>query len=183
MSESEFSQVVRCILDLLALELLAEYRAALNQTSLQDGVATGGKNFSSGQRQLLALARGLLKLKSSSILILDESTANLGEQSAGCDVWSISTADDLPSVLFLDHASDAAIQEVLREKLGDVTMLVVAHRLRTVIECDKILVLDAGRVSYARLCPCFCLPLCGFADHIRPSATDNRPGCRVWRPR
>lgn len=47
--------------------------------SLDERVAKGGANFSAGQRQLLALARGMLKLKYSSILILDESTANLGE--------------------------------------------------------------------------------------------------------
>lgn len=41
-------------------------------TSLADGVAAGGANWSAGQRQLLALARGLLKLKESNILILDE---------------------------------------------------------------------------------------------------------------
>jgi ABC-type cobalamin/Fe3+-siderophores transport system ATPase subunit len=103
-------------------------------TSLEDGVSAGGKNFrsvfslsslstrarsykayradtcksySAGQRQLLALARGLLKLKNSSILLLDESTANL------------------------DHATDAAIQETLRSPVFDaVTTLIVAHRLR-----------------------------------------------------
>lgn len=48
--------------------------------SLDERVAKGGANFSAGQRQLLALARGMLKLKYSSILVLDESTANLGEQ-------------------------------------------------------------------------------------------------------
>jgi ABC-type taurine transport system ATPase subunit len=46
--------------------------------SLDERVAKGGANYSAGQRQLLSLARGLLKLRHSSILILDESTANLG---------------------------------------------------------------------------------------------------------
>ncbi|GAA5860378.1 hypothetical protein JCM8547_003484 [Rhodosporidiobolus lusitaniae] len=63
-------------------------------------VATeGGKNFSAGQCQLLALARGILKLKSSSILILDESTA------------------------LLDHATDERIQTTIREKMADATIL------------------------------------------------------------
>ena len=47
--------------------------------SLDERVAKGGANYSAGQRQLLSLARGLLKLRHSSILILDESTANLGQ--------------------------------------------------------------------------------------------------------
>lgn len=46
--------------------------------SLEMAVTESGKNFSAGERQLLALARGILKLQSSSILILDESTASLG---------------------------------------------------------------------------------------------------------
>jgi len=66
-----------------------------------------------GQRQLLALARGLLKLHNSSFLIMDESTANL------------------------DHATDQTIQNVLRTGLKDTQMLVIAHRLLTVVELDK----------------------------------------------
>ena len=82
-----------------------------------------GKNFSSGERQLLALARGLLKLKQgSNILLLDESTANL------------------------DAASDAAIQKTMTSQLAATTMLIIAHRLRTIIDADKVLMLDAGRV-------------------------------------
>ncbi|GMK57331.1 hypothetical protein CspeluHIS016_0401650 [Cutaneotrichosporon spelunceum] len=89
--------------------------------SLDEPVAAGGKNFSQGQRQLLALARGLLKLRQSSFLIMDESTANL------------------------DHATDATIQNVIRTGLEDTQMLVIAHRLMTVCGLDKILVLDHGR--------------------------------------
>lgn len=81
--------------------------------SLDENVATGGKNFSQGQRQLLAMARGLLKLHTSSFLIMDESTANL------------------------DHATDATIQNVLRKGLADTQMVVIAHRLMTVCGLDK----------------------------------------------
>jgi ABC-type dipeptide/oligopeptide/nickel transport system ATPase subunit len=97
--------------------------------SLEEKVAVGGKNFSEspnaflqnskltypgqGQRQLLALARGLLKLRHSSFLIMDESTANL------------------------DHATDQTIQNVLRTGLADTQMLVIAHRLMTVCGLDK----------------------------------------------
>lgn len=45
-----------------------------------------------------------------------------------------------------DHASDEAIQKILRENLQDTTMLIIAHRLRTIMDCDKILVLDHGKV-------------------------------------
>lgn len=59
--------------DLVALNGNATPEGEMSQvTSLSDGVAAGGANWSAGQRQLLALARGLLKLKESNILILDE---------------------------------------------------------------------------------------------------------------
>lgn len=91
--------------------------------SLDDEIAIGGSNLSSGEKQLLAVARALLKLQSgSSILVMDESTANL------------------------DNVTDAAIQKVLLEDLDGVTVLTIGHRLRTVINSDKILVLDSGRV-------------------------------------
>jgi ABC-type multidrug transport system fused ATPase/permease subunit len=114
--------------------------------SLDEMVAKGGANFSAGQRQLLALARGMLKLKYSSILVLDESTANLGKPDK--HVW-LDTATYTPPATRLhleDHKTDEAIQEVLRENLTGVTTLCIAHRLKTVIGFDKILVLDHGHV-------------------------------------
>ena len=92
--------------------------------SLDDKVDQNGKNFSAGQRQLLALARGLLKLSNakSNILLLDESTANL------------------------DSQTDQIIQKALRYNMKNVTILCVAHRLRTIADYDKILVLEKGKV-------------------------------------
>lgn len=92
-------------------------------TSLDAPIEQGGRNLSSGQRQLVALARGLLKMRDSRILILDESTANL------------------------DSASDRQIQRTIRTEMAPgATLLVIAHRLRTIIDFDKILVLDKGNV-------------------------------------
>lgn len=91
-------------------------------TSLDMPVEQGGKNFSAGQRQLLALARGLLKLSNSNIVLLDESTASL------------------------DATSDAAVQRTIRQEMQDATLLVVAHRIRGIVSFDKVLVLDAGKM-------------------------------------
>ncbi|KAL8276389.1 hypothetical protein RQP46_011187 [Phenoliferia psychrophenolica] len=90
--------------------------------SLEMAVLEGGKNFSAGQRQLLSLARGILKLSTSSILLLDESTASL------------------------DQATDERIQDTIRTQMSSATILCIAHRLRTIIDYDKILVLDQGEV-------------------------------------
>ncbi|KAI9219265.1 P-loop containing nucleoside triphosphate hydrolase protein [Blastocladiella britannica] len=88
--------------------------------TLESAVAAGGKNLSVGQRQLLSLARALVRR--SKLIIMDESTANV--------------SPDL----------DAKIQVTVRAEFTDSTILVIAHRLRTVCDFDKILVLDQGQV-------------------------------------
>ncbi|KAK0555362.1 Transporter of the ATP-binding cassette (ABC) [Tilletia horrida] len=91
--------------------------------SLDATVESGGKNFSAGQRQLIALARGLLKLRDSRILILDESTANL------------------------DSASDAAVQRTIRTEMApNATVITIAHRLRTLADHDLVAVLGRGKL-------------------------------------
>lgn len=84
-------------------------------------VSEGGKNFSQGQRQLLCLGRALLKR--TGIVLMDEATASV------------------------DFDTDKAIQKTIATEFSDSTILCIAHRLHTVIEYDRILVLDQGRID------------------------------------
>ncbi|KZT67108.1 multidrug resistance-associated ABC transporter [Daedalea quercina L-15889] len=90
--------------------------------TLDSPIASGGTNMSVGQRQILALARAIVR--QSKLLILDEATSAI------------------------DYATDAVIQASLRQELDKgVTLLTVAHRLQTIMDSDKIMVLDAGRIA------------------------------------
>ncbi|KAG0356750.1 hypothetical protein BGZ54_000613 [Gamsiella multidivaricata] len=88
--------------------------------SLDSPVSDGGQNFSQGQRQLLCMARALLR--QSRVIIMDEATASV------------------------DFATDEKIQTTIRNELGDSTLITVAHRLRTIMDYDRVLVLEQGRV-------------------------------------
>ncbi|QFZ26635.1 putative ATP-dependent bile acid permease [Clavispora lusitaniae] len=87
---------------------------------IESVITEGGNNLSQGQRQLMCLARSLLK--SPKVILLDEATASI------------------------DYKSDALIQQTIRDEFSSSTILTIAHRLRSIIDYDKILVMDAGRV-------------------------------------
>jgi ABC-type multidrug transport system fused ATPase/permease subunit len=98
---------------------LADFVAA-DPAGLGRQIHDGGKNVSVGQRQLICLARAVLR--GSRVIIMDEATASL------------------------DYASDQALQHTLRTALAGITLIIVAHRLHTIMDADAVVVLDDGRL-------------------------------------
>ena len=90
---------------------------------MQEGIDSiiyeGGKNFSGGQKQRLAIARALVKKPS--LIILDDSLSAL------------------------DYATDKKLRESLKENLKDTTTIIISQRISSIISADKILVLDDGK--------------------------------------
>lgn len=98
------------------------------QLRLDAPVVTNGENFSQGQRQVLSLARALCRR--SKVVLLDEATASV------------------------DHETDMHMQKVLRKMFPDSTIIAIAHRLRTILDYDRVLVMEKGRVvEYVFLFP------------------------------
>ena len=89
-----------------------------NREKLEYIIESGGSNLSVGQRQLICIARTLIRKPK--ILLMDEATANI------------------------DERTDSIIQRIIKNDMPETTVVTIAHRLVTIVQYDKIVVLDNG---------------------------------------
>ncbi|XP_065643858.1 multidrug resistance-associated protein 1-like isoform X2 [Hydra vulgaris] len=104
------------VLDICNLKLCASNL----ESGLLYEILEGGSNLSVGQRQLICLARAVIR--NSKVIVLDEATSSV------------------------DHETDSFIQEVIRKEFKSSTVLCIAHRLNTILDYDRIIVLRNGQI-------------------------------------
>jgi ATP-binding cassette, subfamily C (CFTR/MRP), member 1 len=110
-------------LELLKMARKASLEDLINRDDkgLDQKIDDGGKNLSSGEKQLICILRAILR--KNKIVLMDEATANI------------------------DIKTEQIIQKLIQEEFAESTVLTIAHRLNTIINSDKVLVLDKGMVK------------------------------------
>ena len=91
-----------------------------NPLGINQIIQEGGSNLSVGEKQLICITRAILR--KTKIIILDEATASI------------------------DYKTEEIIQKALNEIMSDSTMICIAHRIKTVVNADKIIVLENGKI-------------------------------------
>ena len=97
-----------------------DYIINQHQSGLDQKISENGSNLSIGEKQLICITRAILR--KTKIIVLDEATASI------------------------DYKTEEIIQKALNELLVNSTMICIAHRIKTVINADKILVLENGEI-------------------------------------
>ena len=123
---------------------IAQLQEIIQNTSdsLDTQVSEGGENFSVGQRQLFCIARAFLR--DTQILIMDEATASIDKQ------------------------MDRLLQTVIATAFSDKTVITIAHRVTTILDYDKVLVLHDGRVrEYGAPCDLMKIENGDFASMVK----------------